>query len=153
MGYLVLVVGAIIALICAWLVLSMIGMMTGERPGGLFSDWWGIFSKLGSRPSSYAEPLPELLRPPRFRVGDTIRVLQVPLEVERDMPAARRDLFQRCVGRVLRVEGTDEFGGLEVHVKDDGTQADEQPYHVLFVDPQYAQMDGKVVLGREPPRA
>ena len=136
MGILVLIVGAVIALICAWLVLSGIGLMTGERPGGLASGWWDIFSKMGSRPSSYAQPPPDFLKPRKFFVGDNIRVLQVPLEAERALPGETRELFQRCVGNVLRVERIDEFGALEVHVLENGAQAPDRHHHILFIDPQ-----------------
>jgi hypothetical protein len=140
MGILVLIVGAVIALICAWLVLSAIGLMTGERPGGLASGWWDIFSKMGSRPSSYAQPPPDFLKPRKFFVGDNIRVLQVPLEAERALPGETRELFQRCVGNVLRVERIDEFGALEVHVLENGAQAPDRHHHILFIDPQYAEI-------------
>jgi hypothetical protein len=140
---LVLIVGAVIALICAWLVLSAIGLITGERPGGLASEWWSIFSKMGSRPSAYPEPLPDFLKSRKFFVGDKIRVLPVPLEVERAMSTESRELFLRCVGKVLRVERINEFGAVEVHVFDDGTQAPDRHHHVVFIDPQYAEIAAK----------
>lgn len=139
-GLLALILGAVIALICAWLVNSVVGFLSGERLGGLGSTWWDIFSKMGSRPSSYAEPLPDFLQPRSVAVGERIRVLQVPFEVERSMPMETRELFQRCVGKVLRVENIDEFGGLEVHVLNDGTQAPDRYHHIVYIEPKYAEV-------------
>ena len=42
-------------------------------------------------------------------------------------------------GKVLRVEGIDDFGGLELHVLDDGTQAPDRYHHTVFIEPQYAE--------------
>ena|ERR1051326_3828937 len=139
MGLITLIAGVVIALICAWVIRSVIGLMSGERPESVGSIWWNFFSKMGSDPASYAEPLPDTLKPRKIGVGDRIRVLQLPLEVERSMPKEREELFQRCAGKVLRVENIDMFGALEVHVLDDGTQAPDRSHHILFVEPKYVE--------------
>jgi len=102
--------------------------------------WWDIFSRLGARPSSYAEPLPEPLTPRKFIVGDRVRVLLLPPDLERTMSNERQELFRRCVGKVLRVEGFDSFGSLELHVLDDGTQSPDRLHHVLFIEPKYLEL-------------
>ena len=140
MGLLALILGAAFALMAAWLVNCFIGSLSGDRTGSVGSTWWDIFSKMGSRPSSYAQPPPDFLKPRKFFVGDNIRVLQVPLEAERALPGETRELFQRCVGNVLRVERIDEFGALEVHVLENGAQAPDRHHHILFIDPQYAEI-------------
>jgi hypothetical protein len=94
---------------------------------------------MGSRPSSYAEPLPDFVNR-RFNVGDKIRMVQVPLEMERSISRERQELLQRCVGKVLRVESIDEFGGLGLHVLDDGTQAPDRYHHIVYIEPKYAEI-------------
>ncbi len=58
-----------------------------------------------------------------FKIGDKVRVLRVPPSVERDMPEETRELFRRCVGQVLRIDGFGEYGRLELNVLDDGSQS------------------------------
>jgi hypothetical protein len=140
MGITIILVGALVALIAAWLVYSLVGLLSGERSGSLLSIWWDIFSRLGARPSSYAEPLPEPFTPRKFIVGDRVRVLLLPPDLERTMSIERQELFRRCVGKVLRVEGVDAFGALELHVLDDGTQSPDRFRHVLFVEPKYVEL-------------
>lgn len=134
-----LILGAAIVLVCAWLVNSVIRLLSGDDPGSIRTTWWDIFSKMGSRQSSYAEPLPDLLGPPRFRVGDRIRVFRVPLNADHSVSPERQALLERCVGNVLRVEKVDEFGSLELYVLDDGTQAPDSHHHIVFVESQYAE--------------
>jgi hypothetical protein len=139
MGITIILVGALVALIAAWFVNSLVSLLSGERPGDLLRTWWDIFSHLGKRSSVYVEPVPEVLIPKRFVVGDQVRVLFIPPEVERFMSDDRRELFRRCVGKVLRVEGYDSFGALELHVLDDGTQSPDHLHHVLFIEPKYVE--------------
>lgn len=136
---LLVIVGALIALICAWLVNSVIGLLSGDRPGSIGSAWWDIFSRMWSRESSYAEPLPELLQPRRFGVGDRIRIFRVPSNTEHSVSPEREELLQRCVGKILRVEKIDSFGALELHVLDDGSQASDLHHHIVFIDPDYVE--------------
>jgi hypothetical protein len=138
-GLLPLILGAVIALVCAWLVNSAIRLLSGDDPGSIGTTWWDIFSKMGSRESSYAEPLPGCLRPPKFKVGDRIQVFRVPLNTDHSVSPERQELLQRCVGNVLRVEGVDEFGALELHVLGDGSQAPDRHHHIVIIEPQYAE--------------
>ena len=138
-GLLPLILGAVIALICAWLVNSVIGLLSGDLAGSAGSTWWDVFSKMWSRGSSYAEPLPDLLQARRFGVGDRIRVFRVPSNADHSVSPERQELLQRCTGNVLRVERIDEFGALELHVLDDGTQAPDRYHHVVLIEPQYVE--------------
>ena len=75
-----------------------------------------------------------------IKIGDTIRVLKVPPDVGRYMPQDTQELFLRCVGQVLRVEGIDDYGGLELLVLDDGTQAPDHCHHTIFIEPEYVEL-------------
>jgi hypothetical protein len=139
MGLLALILGAAFALMAAWLVNCFIGSLSGDRTGSVGSTWWDIFSKMWSRQSSYAEPLPDLLKPRKFGVGDRIRILRVPSNAAHSVSPERQELLQRCVGKVLCVEKVDEFGALELHVLDDGTQSPDRYHHIVLVEPQYVE--------------
>ena len=131
-----------IALAAAWGINAFIGFLTGERPGGMLSDWWDIFSKAGRSPSVCTEPVPEILTAPRFAVGERVRVRLLPIELERFMSPERRELFQRCAGQILRVEAIDSYGSLELHVLDDGSQSPDRHHHILFIEPQHVERVG-----------
>jgi hypothetical protein len=138
-GLVLIIAGVVIALVFAWLVNSVVRLLSGDDPGSIWSTWWDIFSRMGKSQSSYTEPLPESLQPRRFGVGDRIRIFRVPLNADHSVSKERQDLLQRCVGKTLRVEGLDEFGALELHVLDDGNQALDRHHHIVFVEPQYAE--------------
>jgi hypothetical protein len=140
MGITIILVGALVALIAAWFVYSLVGLLSGERPGSLLSIWWDIFSQFGGRRSSDAEPLPDVLTPKKFMVGDRVRVLLLPPDLERTMSKERQELFRRCVGKVLRIAAVDGLGVIELHVLDDGTQSPERHHHVLFIGPKYVEL-------------
>lgn len=137
MGFSIILIGAVVALIAAWAINAFVGMLGGEQRDSVFSTWWNIFSNMGRSPAAYAEPLPEAATARKFAVGDRVRLQMLPPEMERSMPEDRWKLFQRCTGKVLRVEGIDEFGGVELHVLDDGTQSPDRSHHVLFIEAQY----------------
>jgi hypothetical protein len=55
------------------------------------------------------------------------------------MPIDTQKLLRRCAGKLLRVQGIDEFGALELHVLDDGSQAPGPNHHIIYLEPQYAE--------------
>jgi hypothetical protein len=130
---------ALVALAIAWAINALVGILSGDDPGSLFSEWWQIFFNMGRSPAAYAERPPEIFGGGKFSVGDKVRVTLLPPDLERSMPDDRRELFRRCAGKVLRVEGVDEFGGIELHVLDDGSQSPDRCHHVLFIEPQYVE--------------
>ena len=138
-GLTMLIVVAVVSLAAAWVINSFMGMISGEKLESPFRDWWDIFSNVGRSPMNYAEPLPDVLRPGKFTVGSRIRLLPLPLGAERTMSKERCELFRRCTGKVFRVDGTDAFGALEIHVLNDGSQSPERYDHILYVDPEFAE--------------
>jgi hypothetical protein len=46
MGLPIILVGALVALIAAWFVNSIVALLSGERPSSLLRTWWDIFSRL-----------------------------------------------------------------------------------------------------------
>jgi hypothetical protein len=80
------------------------------------------------------------MNPQKVKTGDRIRVLQAPPDMEPSMPKETRTLIQRCVGKVLRVEGIADFGGLELLVLEDGTQAPDHCHHTIFIEPEHVEI-------------
>jgi hypothetical protein len=142
MGFVLLITGAVIALIGALFVNSIVGLLSGDRPGSLGGTWWDIFSNMWRRESSYAKPLPEVLQPRRFGVGDRIRIFRAPSNADHTVSPERQELLQRCVGKVLRVQRIDAYGALELHVRDDGSQAPDRYHHIVLIEPQYVERAG-----------
>lgn len=154
-GFKPLLIIAVVTLAFAWLATSLVSLLSGGESDsflGTWSDmfsglfrpsWWNIFPTQGSNQIdtqlNYAEPLPDALAPPRFAVGDRIRVLLLPFDEEECVSSERRELYRRCAGNVLRVEAIDEFGSLELHVLDDGSQSPDRLHNVLYLDPKYAE--------------
>ncbi len=65
-----------------------------------------------------------------------IRVLHAPPAVLEQGPAETRELFQRCVGKVLRVDGFGRCGHLELNVNEDGSQAGDCTQHTIWIEPE-----------------
>ena len=76
---------------------------------------------------------------PSFKIGDRVRVVLVPPMVEKEMPPETIGLFERCVGRVLRVDGFDEHGHLELNVANDGSQAPDYSQHTIWIEPEFVE--------------
>jgi hypothetical protein len=74
---------------------------------------------------------------PSFKLGDKIRILQVPPMVEQKMPPDVVELFRRCVGPVFRIDGIDERGHPELNVAADGAQAPDYCQHTIWIEPEF----------------
>ena len=72
-------------------------------------------------------------------IGDRVRVLRVPPAVEQQMPEETRQIFRRCVGHILRIDGFDDYGGLELNVREDGSQADDYREHTIWIEPEFVE--------------
>jgi len=77
---------------------------------------------------------------PTFKIGDRVRVIRVPPSVEQEMPDETVELFRRCVGQTIRVEGLGEYGHLELNVSDDGSQAPDYSKHTILIEPEFVEL-------------
>ena len=76
-----------------------------------------------------------------FKVGDQVRVLQVSSSVQKWTHQETHELFQRCVGQVLRVDDIRELDGeLELNVMEDGSQAPNCMYHTIWIEPECVEL-------------
>jgi hypothetical protein len=76
---------------------------------------------------------------PRFKVGDTVKLTGIPPRVDQDQQRFPEtlDIFQRAVGRTLRVQGFDEYGRVELWLRDDGSEDERGVSHSIWVEPDY----------------
>ena len=74
-----------------------------------------------------------------LKVGDAVRVLRVPPSVDEQMPEETRQIFRRCVGQILRVDGFDDYGHLELNVRDDGSQCTDHCGHTIWIEPEFVE--------------
>lgn len=79
---------------------------------------------------------------PDYKVGDKVRVIQVPPYLYRDDLVAQEtaEFFERCLGEVFQVEGFDENGQLELWTTGKGNRrkADRGlDTHTIWIEPEY----------------
>ena len=79
-----------------------------------------------------------------FRVGDLVKVVQVPPGLHDEASIGTPQLFQRVVGKTLRIDGFGEFGHLELNVLDDGSQAPDYCHHTIWIEPEFVEAVGDV---------
>ncbi len=77
---------------------------------------------------------------PSFKVGDRVRVIRVPPSVEQEMPTETVELFKRCVGQVLRIDGFGKYGLLELNVSDDGSQSTDYCKNTIWIEPEFVEI-------------
>ena len=68
-----------------------------------------------------------------------MRVLRVPPSVDEQMPEETRQIFRRCVGQILRIDGFDDYGHLELNVMDDGSQAPDHCDHSIWIELEFVE--------------
>ncbi len=76
---------------------------------------------------------------PSFKIGDRVKLLSVPPEVERDRSRFPETfaLFQLAVGRVFEIRGFGEYGHAELWMHPDGSPADTVTADSVWVEPKY----------------
>jgi tRNA(Ile)-lysidine synthase len=80
-----------------------------------------------------------------FKLGQKIRVVSLPdlsdlAPDTKDRPT--RSLFAKCVGKVLRIDGFNKYGLLELNVLDNGTQAPNYCHHTIWIEPEHVRPIG-----------
>jgi len=80
-----------------------------------------------------------MVKPHQFRVGDLVKVVRVPPGLHDAASIGTPQLFQRVVGKTLRIDGFGEFGHLELNVLDDGARAPDYCHHTIWVEPEFVE--------------
>ncbi|MEO7719199.1 MAG: hypothetical protein ABIY70_23620 [Capsulimonas sp.] len=76
-----------------------------------------------------------------YKIGDKIRVVQVPPYLYNDDPVTREiaDFFELCLGKVFRIEAFDENGQLELWMTDKGNRTKRGDLHSIWIEPEYVE--------------
>lgn len=78
-----------------------------------------------------------------YRVGDKVRVIQVPPYLYTDSPVdgETAEFIGRCLGKVFRVEAFDAHGQLELWATEKGNRrkATGLNSHTIWMEPEYVE--------------
>jgi len=73
-------------------------------------------------------------------IGDKVRVIRIPPSVEKESPPETVEIFRRCVGQILHVDGFDEYGHLELNVRTDRLRCGHRSYHTIWIEPEFVEV-------------
>jgi hypothetical protein len=79
------------------------------------------------------------VKPHAFKVGDKIKVVKVPSGLHDAAGIGTPELFQRLLGKILRIEAFDEYGHLDLNVFDDGSQTPDYCHHTIWIEPEFVE--------------
>ena len=74
-----------------------------------------------------------------IRVGDLIKVVRAPSELHDASSIGTPGLFERILGKTVRVDGVGECGYLELRVNDDGTQTPDACENTIWIEPEFVE--------------
>jgi hypothetical protein len=76
---------------------------------------------------------------PTFKIGDRVKLLSIPPEVERDRSRFPETfaLLQLAVGRVFEIRGFGDNGHAEIWLNPDGSPSDTGAADSVWVEPEY----------------
>ncbi len=74
-----------------------------------------------------------------FKVGNRVKLIKIPPQVEH---ARRRfpetfSIFQKAVGKEFRVQGFDDYGHVELWLREDGSEDTGGAAHTVWVEPEF----------------
>ena len=75
-----------------------------------------------------------------MKIGDQVRVLQVPTDIDKEKFPETYSVFRHCVGKTLKIEGFGRYGHIELWVNDDGTQATDCCQHSIWIEPELVEV-------------
>ena len=78
----------------------------------------------------------------RLKVGDRIRVAQIPVAVLRDQKRFPEtfELFQKAVGHVYEIRDIDEHGHAELWLRENGAEDSGGGAHSIYIEPQFVRI-------------
>lgn len=78
-----------------------------------------------------------------YKIGDKVRVIRVPPYLYSEDPVNKEtaEFFERCFGKVIRIEAFDENGQLELRVTEKGnpTRSFSVWHHSIWIEPEYVE--------------
>ena len=91
-----------------------------------------------------------MVNPHQFRVSDLVKVVQVPPRLHDAAGIDTPELFQRVLGKTLRIEGFGRYGHLELNVLDEGSQAPNYCHHTIWIEPEFVKAADDATATMEP---
>lgn len=70
--------------------------------------------------------------PSQFKVGDKVRVVRIPSDLDDRADIDTPGVFKRALGRKFLVEGFDQYGNVELRVTRDDT---------IWIEPEFLSLD------------
>jgi hypothetical protein len=80
-----------------------------------------------------------MVKPHQFRIGDLVKVVQIPPDLNDAAGICTPELFQRVVGKTLRIDGFGRYGHLELNVLDDASQAPDYCHQTIWIEPEFVK--------------
>jgi hypothetical protein len=78
-------------------------------------------------------------RETRFKVGDLIRVVQIPTDLHDAAGIDTPEVFQIALGKTFRVEGFDEHGHLELVVAEHKASGGHYASDTIWIEPEFVE--------------
>jgi hypothetical protein len=70
--------------------------------------------------------------PPKFKVGDKVKVVKIPSDLDDRAGIGTPEVFKRALGRKFLVEGFDRYGYVELRVTKDDT---------IWIEPEFLSLE------------
>ena len=85
------------------------------------------------------------MKPSEIRTGDVIRVITIPTDLRDSAGIGTPQVFHSALGKTFHVREISEHGLLELHLRDDGSEAMQlgSDVHIIWVEPEFVERIGK----------
>jgi hypothetical protein len=85
------------------------------------------------------------MKPSEIRTGDVIRVIASPADLRDSAGIGTPQVFQSALGKTFQVREISEHGLLELHLRDDGSEAMElgSDVHIIWIEPEFVERISK----------
>ena len=80
-----------------------------------------------------------MVKPHRFKVGDTIRVVGIPPRLHDAAEIGTPEVFRDAVGKTFRIEGFDEHGNLELEVWRTDLSGVPKVPDTIWIEPEFVE--------------
>ena len=79
------------------------------------------------------------MKPHAYQVGEIVRVLKVPADLQDAAGIGTPQVFHSAVGRTFCIEGFDEHGHLKLCVSRPGTEKDGHQMDAIWIEPELVE--------------
>jgi hypothetical protein len=81
------------------------------------------------------------MKPGKFRTGDMILVIAVPADLLDSAGIGTPQIFKSALGKTFHVREIGEQGFLELHLRNDGSEATQlgSGVHIIWIEPEFVE--------------